>query len=100
VTLQPGQPALRRPNPDPNRNGRPDLPTLSARIDHLVRRAKVRAKATAVPIVATNAPAVDPAATEAQIVEETEATVAIAAKADAPAADVPSTVPPTSNSKS
>jgi hypothetical protein len=55
--------------------------------------------------VVTNAAAADPdpVAIAAQIVEETaeiEATVAIAAKADDPAAAVPSTVPPISNWRS
>jgi hypothetical protein len=52
----------------------------------------------AVPTIALGAdPAIDPV----EIADPTAAaTVAIAAKADAPAAAVPSTVPPTSSSKS
>lgn len=94
--------------PGTNRKSRQrDLRTHRAKADLLVRkaRAKVKAKATADPIIApTNVGGVDPAADlveiAAQIVAETEETAAIAGKADVPAVDVLSMDPPTSSSKS
>jgi hypothetical protein len=108
VRGQPHQRARRRlkaTRPNTNRKDQPDLPTLSAKIDRRVRKArarvKVRVKVTAVPTIA---PGVDPAAAPVEIADPTAAVTAetapIAAKEGAPAADVPSTVQPTSNSKS
>ena len=93
--------AQRRPKatpPNPNRSGRRGL---SAKTGRLARKAKVPAQVTAVPTIA---PAAAPGADRVEIAARTAAvtveTAVIAAKADAPAADVPSTAPPTSNWRS